>query len=512
MGASQQSVEWKLNHEEKYLKEIKEENQKKNTSSFSSTVIKVSNLLPSLPIFNSIFFMKSDLNNTLYNKKKNDIKKYNLNILYYDEHLRDSEENSDNCSFIEMNTNGTFYGCHNFELFKIVCEKLVKSKKEFILISSGSCAQKIYDYCSNIKEIREYFIYCFLKDKYMPLMNKYPKLKGVYNSFNELKTKLYTIKEISLNNISSSNLIFFEDYNRIYIKLHYEFIRKYSLYKLLKSKNCNEYEFLQLIQKKFPYFLPVARQLFPNKKETIDFFIKNADESEKTVREVFECDDNILDDNIKSYIQNYTKESFYYKYLNRFLREGNFDAFRTLSSHIAKFIYKLYDYREKNLLNHKTSKLYRRLYLNKNDVKLYEQSVGRVIIYPSFTSTSIGKQNFAPSTPNPDSQLVLLIIEQNNTKSVVSIRDFSIYKGEEEYLFLPFSFFKITKVELKQGSSSDPHIVHLLALNSDKPVEDMFYNFIQNETDNLNPEGLDFLILTNNNTKIIFNNIYLTKK
>ena len=512
MGASQQSVEWKLNHEEKYLKEIKEENQKKNTSSFSSTVIKVSNLLPSLPIFNSNFFMKSDLNNSLYNKKINDIKKYNLNILYYDEHLRDSEENSDNCSFIEMNTNGTFYGCHNFELFKIVCEKLVKSKKEFILISSGSCAQKIYDYCSNIKEIREYFIYCFLKDKYMPLMNKYPKLKGVYNSFNELKTKLYTIKEISLNNISSSNLIFFEDYNRIYIKLHYEFIRKYSLYKLLKSKNCNEYEFLQLIQKKFPYFLPVARQLFPNKKETIDFFIKNADESEKTVREVFECDDNILDDNIKSYIQNYTKESFYYKYLNRFLREGNFDAFRTLSSHIAKFIYKLYDYREKNLLNHKTSNLYRRLYLNKNDVKLYEQSVGRVIIYPSFTSTSIGKQNFAPSTPNPDSQLVLLIIEQNNTKSVVSIRDFSIYKGEEEYLFLPFSFFKITKVELKQGSSSDPHIVHLLALNSDKPVEDMFYNFIQNETDNLNPEGLDFLILTNNNTKIIFNNIYLTKK
>ena len=45
MGASQQSVEWKLNHEEKYLKEIKEENQKKNTSSFSSTVIKVSKFI-----------------------------------------------------------------------------------------------------------------------------------------------------------------------------------------------------------------------------------------------------------------------------------------------------------------------------------------------------------------------------------------------------------------------------------------------------------------------------------
>jgi len=99
-------------------------------------------------------------------------KKYNLNILYYDENLRDEEENSDNCSFIEMNINGTFYGCHNFELFKIVCEKIKRNQKQFILISSGSAAKKIYDYCSNMKEIREYFIYCWLKDKYIPLMNQ----------------------------------------------------------------------------------------------------------------------------------------------------------------------------------------------------------------------------------------------------------------------------------------------------------------------------------------------------
>ena len=250
MGASQQSVEWKLNHEEKYLKEIKEENQKKNTINISTppySIFSATNLNSSFSNLHPFFYKKltkSSIGISKLSKKKSEIKKYNLNILYYDEHLRDSEENSDNCSFIEMNTNGTFYGCHNFELFKIVCEKLVKSQKEFILLSSGSCAQKIFDYCLNIKEIREYFIYCFLKDKYMPLMNKYPKLKGVYNIFSELKAKLYIIKEISLNNIASSNLIFFEDYNRIYIKLHYEFIRKYSLYKLLKSKNCNEQEFL----------------------------------------------------------------------------------------------------------------------------------------------------------------------------------------------------------------------------------------------------------------------------
>ncbi len=84
-----------------------------------------------------------------YQKNKK-VKKYNLNILYYDEHLKNNEENSDNCSFIDMNTNGTFYGCHNFDLFKIVCEKIIKNKKEFILLSSGSAAKKVFDYCSYI--------------------------------------------------------------------------------------------------------------------------------------------------------------------------------------------------------------------------------------------------------------------------------------------------------------------------------------------------------------------------
>ena len=456
----------------------------------------------------------NDINMIIFHTYKENIpKRYNLNILYYDEHLLGSTENSDNCSFIDMNTNGTFYGCHYFELFKIVLEKLVKSKKEFILLSSGSSAKKIFDYCSDIKEIREYYIYCYQKDKYISLMNDYPKLKGVYNEFDELKKKLYTIEEIKMENISSSNLIFFDDYSRLYIKLHYEFIRKYSLYKILKSKNCNESQFLHLVEKKYPRFLPIARQLFPNKNKTINFFLENTSEPVKTIKEVFENDDNILDDNIKSYIQNYTKESFYYKYLNKFLREENFDAFRILSSHIGKFIFKLYDYREKNLYKYIHSNPYRRsMYLSQKEIKQYEQSIGKIICYPSFTSTSIGKNNFIPFKINVNSELALLIIEPNNTKSVVSISEYAVYPGEEEYLFLPFSFFKITKVELKKGNEKDPHIINLLALNSDKPIEEMFYNFMENETDNLNPEGLDFLLLSENNTKIIFNDIYYSKK
>ena len=145
-------------------------------------------------------------------EKKKETKKFNLNILYYDEYLL-NKENSNNCSFLYTNMNGTFYGCHYFDLFKIVCEKIKRNKKEFILITSGSSAQKIFNYCSDINEIREYFIYCFKEEKYKSLVKEYPKLKGIYSKFKNLVNKLYAIKEMEINNISSSNLIFFEDYN-----------------------------------------------------------------------------------------------------------------------------------------------------------------------------------------------------------------------------------------------------------------------------------------------------------
>ena len=150
MGAAQLSVEMKLEHEKEYVKKL--EKEKSKITSFGKS------------IENSY-------------KEINKIKKYNLNILYYDEHLRDEEENSDNCSFIEMNINGTFYGCHNFELFKIICEKIKNKNKEFILLSSGSAAKKIYDYCSNIKEIREYYIYCCYKEKYNTFNESISKIK-----------------------------------------------------------------------------------------------------------------------------------------------------------------------------------------------------------------------------------------------------------------------------------------------------------------------------------------------
>ena len=55
------------------------------------------------------------------------------------------------------------------------------------------------------------------------------------------------------------------------------------------------------------------------------------------------------------------------------------------------------------------------MYLDPKDIELYKKSIGKVICYPAFTSTSIN-QNFIPNKYK-NYELVLLDITHNNTKS-----------------------------------------------------------------------------------------------
>jgi len=326
-------------------------------------------------------------------------------------------------------------------------------------------------------------------------MDKYPKLKGVFNNFNQLKKCLLSFPSAKIEDaIKSSNLINFKDYNNIYIKMHFEIIRKYFLYKILKTNNKQKY--LEFAKKKGDYYFKIAEELLSNDEdEVIKYFQENTDENLELIKLFVKCHHNI-----NNYVSNYTIESFYYKYLNKALREGDFDNFRRLSSHISKFIYHLLEFRKQNYQTNNQI-LYRNMYLSLEELNVYENSINKVICYPSFTSTSL-YDNFMPKNM-PNKQLVKLIINQNNSQSVVSISKISENPNEKEYLFLPFSFFKIQNVKL--GNGKIPHIINLLALNSEKPIEEMILDFILNETDNLDPEGLDMLYLTNNENTIVIN-------
>jgi hypothetical protein len=324
-------------------------------------------------------------------------------------------------------------------------------------------------------------------------MQKYPNLKGILSTFDDLK-KVITDNQPAINkHIRSSNLIFLSDYNSTFIKLHYEIVRKYSLYKLFKSKDYDKTKFLELIQNKFPYYENIARELIYNDDEAMVKFFKDiTKEPEEELRKVFNHNHDVTE-----YISNYTIESFYCRNINKFLRTSDFKSFRILSNHISKFIYHLYEYR-KTHYQFSNSVLYRSMYITQDEFNLYLNSIGKVICYPSFTSTSLKRKSFIPY--NKISELfVELIIQQNNSPSIISIRDLSNHPNEEEYLCLPFTFFKITNVDMGNN------IIYLTALRSEKPIEDMFLEFMENETDNLDPEGLEMIKLNNDGISFVLN-------
>ena len=468
-----------------------EENEEDNNGQSKQTFIQFQELFGNEDLF--------DKNDSLAQTKK-----YNFNIIHYDETLTKSAENQICCTFYKTELTGTFYGITNFNLFKYICYQIQNNQKYFILITSGSASQKLFEYCkqNNINKIYIYYIFCYNIKKYMPLMQKYPQLRGVFNTFYDLKKVLFFQNSYSMINtfpIKSSNLIFLSDYNTTYIKLHFEIVRKYSLYKLLKLNGKSK--FLKLINKKRPYYLNIAKELLYDDDEAmIEYFKLNTNESEEELKKVFNHYHNI-----SNYISNYTDEKFYYRNLNKFLREGDFQSFKLLSNHISKFIYHLYEYRKKNNQLSSTT-LYRKLYMKPDEIQLYINSKGKIICYPSFTSTSLSENVFQPKKDDPNTILVKLIIQQNNSPSIISIGSLSEMPNEQEYLCLPFTFFKIIDVVFRIENFKSIYIIYLIALNSEKPIEEMYLEFMENETDNLDPEGLEMLEVDNNRNTLFLNN------
>ena len=70
------------------------------------------------------------------------------------------------------------------------------------------------------------------------------------------------------------------------------------------------------------------------------------------------------------------------------------------------------------------------------EFKNYQKSVNRIICYPSFTSTSSDRYAFV-SDYN-----VLLVINSNNSKSVISIEELSNLKMKKNIYFSHFHFLE----------------------------------------------------------------------
>ena len=169
-------------------------------------------------------------------------------------------------------------------------------------------------------------------------------------------------------------------------------------------------------------------------------------------------------------------------FLNKCLREID-DKCIEFAGLLNYALYKYYfGHPEINIIKDET--FYRKLIISIKDLYAYDLFEGKIICFPSFTSTSINPDAFEFSYVKTHkltiySKIYINDIEktairdkcvllkfnykynENNVCPAFDINNLSEFENEKEFLFPPFSFFRISKFNSAKGTSLDPIIIEL---------------------------------------------------
>ena len=427
----------------------------KNDNQFDPTLIK------SIQVCNNIFKIISHKFNALSiidNKKiyfgdnpkiyppanppKKDMHKF-INVIYHDENYKTNTfTQTINEDAIELRkvTNGTFIFSNSEQSFQLIIKGIKKYKNDenmkFLLITTGSTYEKIYNILNQencIDLIDKSCIYCLHKKNHIDKLDKYPNfLKAIFTTKTE-------VKKFILENSSENNKIFevlklvtYKDYINEYYKLHQIISKNYK-----NNQNENTYNdaitLLQDFIKEKNYKLQKTNLI-----DSLKIFLSN--DGEKIIYE-------------------YTSNSIY-RDINNWLLNLNNLAYEKSGYFIGQLMFKLNEYGNANNLGYKENKsikLYRGIYINYLDALSYQIHKGKKICFQTFLSTS-KKENTAKffsfenrrtitERKNEFKFSLLIEIDHDYKEGLFPlcfyVSNISRFSTEEEFLFHPYTFFKI---------------------------------------------------------------------
>jgi hypothetical protein len=294
----------------------------------------------------------------------------------------------------------------------------------------------------------------------MPLKTKYPKIKAILNDFSSIFDNLNSSNIEEDKNIIGNKMITFGDYSNKYYKFHQKLAEFF-------NENYNCFNYNSDYKNKFIQFIQSSD-------------ISGKDEITKYVNKVSEG-------TVAQFIEAYTGETKLCYSLNKWLRDLEENVYNNIKYFAGPFSYALYQFahndRKEGIYKSKT--FYRKMTIKLSDYYLYKMYIGELICYPAFTSTSekdISKYDFPTSNAIEVNNLtsndisVVLIIEYDcknsyNPTPCVSAGTYSVNSGENEFIFPPFSFFKITGIREREGKPQNPHIINMSIPNKKSLVE-----------------------------------------
>ena len=383
-----------------------------------------------------------------------------VHLIYYDENIDFDSENYGYVKYFKNTIKGAFFPVKNEVSLKNLVNKLktINYNGSFTLITSGRAADKVIPICSSI--VNSIIIFCFYVEKYMPLKNKYPKIKTILNDFSSIFDNLVSSNIENDKIIIGNKVITFDDYSNIYYKFHKK------LAEFFNENYCN----FNYSSKYKNIFLNFIDSIDIEDKGNIKYFVNRV--SSGTVQE---------------FIEAYTGETHLCYSLNRWLRNLEEYEYNKIKYFAGPFSYALYQFAHDNKKEgiYKSKTFYRKMTIKLSDFYLYKMCVGELICYPAFTSTSekdISKYDFPTNIAIEVNNLtsndisVVLIIQYDCKNSsyptpCVSAGTYSVNSGENEFIFPPFSFFKITGIQEREGKPQNPHIIYMSTPNKKSLVE-----------------------------------------
>lgn len=383
-----------------------------------------------------------------------------VHLIYYDENINYNSENYGYVKQFKNKIKGAFFPVKTVDSLKKLVEKFksISIYGSFTLVTSGSAAEKVIPICSSL--VNNVIIFCFRVDRYLPLKNKYPKIKTVLNNYSSIFDNLSDSQINQDSQIIGNKFITFDDYKNNYINYHKKIAEFF-------NESYNDLNYQTSYKNAFIDFINSTNE---DDKDNIIIWIKK-----------------VTSGTVKQFIEAYTGETHLCYSLNRWLRnldEYEYNGIKYFAGPFSYAIYKYaYDKREQGIYYSK--KFYRKMTIKLSDFYLYKILVGELICYPAFTSTSekdISKYNFPTSIAIEVNKLtsndisVVLIINYNcknkyDSTPCVNASEYSVNSGEQEYIFPPFSFFKINKVEERDGKPNNPHIIYMSTPSKSNLVE-----------------------------------------
>ena len=425
----------KTEKESKYI-EAKEKNNEKSYSKNTND-----NYFNQKPLNAYVFIIKNRMSR-LQSEIKRD--KLYINLIFYDENI--TKENKALYDELQLNVVGGFYGLRDIYTLCNLLPKLDKNNLPFILLTSGSCFQKIMNLSSLFKPIKSIAIYCYNKKEYLWMYKNNRKIEIITDNFYEIKKYLKRQKfnpfEIKMSNqISSNPLISFYEYENCYFVFH----KSLSLF----------------FQRDFSE--PIFDEDCMN--EVISF-IKNEEEYDSSTKKnlinillKLHKSKNFTEDALKEY----TSENGFVYLFNKIMRRIE-NGILQLAFFMGPMYYALVRYVKYNISSslNKSMTLYRRITINNIDLNFYYMALGNIICFPSFTSTSLKYNSFATTNlalkaNNMINNMIQEKIEvdmvlyykyyPNNVSPGIIVGKMSYFQSEQEVLLFPFTFIKVLSIK-----------------------------------------------------------------